>query len=152
MYFGSCPRTTPTASATLSPEPTASTWPEGTGPGQVEIEDGNPIRVTWHLSPTSNSIETFELSYEALGVVRQDDNADVLDWQALPESYEYTIANSPVTFTYPQSADLQGPPVLLDSKGDITADGNQVRVTAGNLGPNEPLVARLDLRARYSNI
>lgn len=120
------------------------TWPQGSGPGQVEIEDGNPIRVTWHLSPTANTVETFDLSYDALGVVRQGDGADVLDWQALPESYEYTIATSRVTFSYPSSAELLGQPQLIDSKGDITIDGDQVQIVSGNLGPDEPLIARLN--------
>ena len=47
-------------------------WPEGTGPGQVEIEGNNPIVITWHLSPTSDAVQNFTLSYRALGVVRRD--------------------------------------------------------------------------------
>ncbi len=60
-------------------------WPEGTGPGQVEITGKDPIVVTWHLSPTADTVESFNLSYQAHGVVRQDQEVDVLDWQALPD-------------------------------------------------------------------
>jgi uncharacterized protein (TIGR04222 family) len=119
-------------------------WPHGTGPGQVEIETGDPIRVTWHLSPTSNRVQTFDLSYDALGVVRQGEDADLLEWQALPESYEYTIAASEVVFTYPTSAALLTTPALLESRGDVTVGENQVRVSAGNIGPDEPLIVRLN--------
>ena len=41
-------------------------WPQGTGPGQVEIEGNNPIVVTWHLSPTSDTVQNFTLSYLSL--------------------------------------------------------------------------------------
>jgi hypothetical protein len=119
-------------------------WPQGTGPGQVEIETGNPIRVTWHLSPTSNRVQTFDLSYDALGVVRQGADADVLEWQALPESYEYTIAAAEVVFTYPTNAALLTTPVLVESRGDVTLGENQVRISAGNIGPDEPLITRLN--------
>jgi hypothetical protein len=119
-------------------------WPQGTGPGQVEIETGNPVRVTWHLSPTSNRVQTFDLSYDALGVVRQGQDADVLEWQALPESYEYTIAAAEVVFTFPTDAALITTPVLLESRGDVTLGENQVRISAGNIGPDEPLIARLN--------
>lgn len=119
-------------------------WPLGTGPGQVEIEPGNPIRVTWHLPPTSNAVHTFDLTYDALGVVRQGDGADVLDWQALPEEYDYRIAASQVTLRYPLGAEPIGAPVLLAGKGDVAAGDNQVRIVAGDIGPDEPLIVRLN--------
>lgn len=119
-------------------------WPQGTGPGEVEIEDGNPIRVTWHLSPTSNRVQTFDLSYDALGVVEQNETADILTWQALPESYEYTIAGSEVRFTFPTSAALVSTPVLVESRGDVTIGENWVRIASGNLGPDEPQIVRLN--------
>ncbi|MEZ4516620.1 MAG: DUF2207 domain-containing protein [Chloroflexota bacterium] len=128
----------------LSAGADGASWPEGTGPGQVEIEGGDPIRITWHLPPTTNKVQSFNLSYEALGVVRQGEEADILDWQALPESYEYTIAGSTTTFTYPPTADLIGTPQLLESKGDIITNDNQVQITAGDLGPDEPLIMRLN--------
>mgnify|MGYP003372949537 FL=1 len=119
-------------------------WPEGTGPGQVEIEDGNPIIITWHLSPTSNVMQNFTLSYRALGVVRQGDGADVLDWQALPDEYEYDIASSTVTVSYPAMAIRQGEPEVTAGKADTTTVDGQAVFTQGNLSAGDPLVVRLN--------
>ena len=119
-------------------------WPEGTGPGQVEIEGNNPIVITWHLSPTSNTVQNFTLTYRVLGVVRRGDAGDVLDWQALPDEYEYDIASSRVTVTYPPTATRQGAPEVLTGKADVAATDGQVVFTQGNLSAGDPLVVRLN--------
>ena len=119
-------------------------WPEGTGPGQVEIEGDNPIVVTWHLSPTADTVQTFTLSYRVLGVVRRGEAGDVLDWQALPDEYEYDIASSRVTVTYSPPTTRQGEPEVLTGKADIAAADGQVVFTQGNLSAGDPLVVRLN--------
>ena len=119
-------------------------WPQGTGPGQVEIEGNNPIVVTWHLSPTSDTVQNFTLSYRALGVVRQEDAADVLDWQALPDEYEYDIAGSTVTVSYPAGATRLGEPEVTAGKAEAAAGDGQVVFTQGNLSSGDPLVVRLN--------
>jgi hypothetical protein len=119
-------------------------WPEGTGPGQVEIEDGNPIVVTWHLPPTSDVVQNFTLSYRALGVVRGTAEGDRLDWQALPDEYEYDIAGSTVTVSYPVGATRQGEPQVTAGKAEAVAGDGQVVFTQGNLSAGDPLVVRLD--------
>jgi hypothetical protein len=118
-------------------------WPQGTGPGQVEITGRDPIVVTWHLSPTSDAVQTFTLSYRALGVVRQDEAADVLNWQALPDEYEYGIASNRVTVSFPAQAQLLGQPEVLAGKSAVAVDGNQAIFTQGNLSAGDPLVVRL---------
>ncbi len=118
-------------------------WPQGTGPGQVEISGQNPVVITWHLSPTADTTQTFTLSYRALGVVRQGTEADVLDWQALPDEYEYTIASSRVSVSYPASAQLNGQPQVLAGKADAATTGAQAVFTQGNLSAGDPLVVRL---------
>ncbi|HOU42046.1 MAG TPA: DUF2207 domain-containing protein [Promineifilum sp.] len=118
-------------------------WPEGTGPGQVEITGRNPIVITWHLSPTSDVVQNFTLSYQVLGVVRRGEQADVLDWQALPDEYEYDIASSTVTVNYPTGMTLQGEPEVLAGKADFASSGNRVVFTQGNLSAGDPLVVRL---------
>ena len=70
--------------------------PQGDQPGQVEISGSDPVRVEWHLQPTSNSRHTFTLTYQLLGVVRQTDGADLLIYQPLPDEFESTIAQSTV--------------------------------------------------------
>lgn len=119
-------------------------WPSGTGPGQVEIADGNPIVVTWHLSPTSDAVHDFTLFYRVLGVVRRGEEAERLDWQALPDEYEYDIASSRVTVTYPPDMVRQGEAEVLAGKADVaTAGDGQVVFTQGNLSSGDPLVVRL---------
>jgi len=119
-------------------------WPQGTGPGQVEITGRNPIVITWHLSPTSDTVQNFTLSYRALGVVRMEDDADVLDWQALPDEYEYDIASSTVTVAYPAGATRQGEPEVTAGKAEAAAGDGQVVFTQGNLSSGDPLVVRLN--------
>ena len=125
-------------------------WPQGTGPGQVEITGRNTIRIEWHLPPTADTTQTFTLSYRALGVVRREtdgsEETDVLDWQALPDEYEYTIDSSRVTIAYPPEATLLGQPELLAVGGagsSVSAFNNTAVFEAVNLEPNDPLVTRL---------
>ena len=119
-------------------------WPQGTGPGQVEIEDGDPIVITWHLPPTADAVQNFTLSYRALGVVRQENEADLLDWQALPDEYEYDIASSTITVSYPAGATRQGEPEVTSGKADAATGDGQVVFTQGNLSAGDPLVVRLN--------
>lgn len=58
--------------------------PAGTGPGQVEIQAGDPLQVTWHFAPTSDSTHTFTLAYRVQGAIRQLEDADALIWRAIP--------------------------------------------------------------------
>lgn len=118
-------------------------WPEGTGPGQVEIRGNDPIEITWHLSPTSNTVQNFTLSYKALGVVRSGEAADVLDWQALPDEYEYEIDASRVTFGYQDTMTRVGEPEVLAGNAAVSIEGNHVTFIQANLSPGEPFVARL---------
>lgn len=118
-------------------------WPLGTGPGQVEISGNNPIEVVWHLSPTANTTQTFTLTYQPLGVVRQNDETDRLDWQALPDDYDYTIGSSRVTFIYPADYVLQKQPEVLAGEATVEVGTGQTVFTMQNLDPGDPLVTRL---------
>jgi hypothetical protein len=51
--------------------------PQGTQAGQVEVEAENPLKVTWHFSPTSDAAHVFTVRYRADGVIRKGD-ADTL--------------------------------------------------------------------------
>ena len=79
------------------------TLPPGKDAGQVEIRGRNPIKVRWHFAPTSDSSHTFVLVYRALGVIRMNPDGDLLAWQALPDDYDYPIASSTITVTYPKA-------------------------------------------------
>lgn len=116
------------------------TYPQGTNAGQVEIESGSNMRVTWHMEPTANTTRTFVLEYQMLGVVRQTESADVLRYQPLPDEFEYTIDSSTVTVRYPDSADLQQAPAITAGTAQMEQRGNMVTFTRQNISPNETLV------------
>ncbi|MCA9957193.1 MAG: DUF2207 domain-containing protein, partial [Anaerolineales bacterium] len=124
----------------LSASVDGRTYPQGTNAGQVEIEPGSNIRVTWHMEPTANTTRTFVLEYRMLGVVRQTDTADVLRYQPLPDEFEYTIDSSTIRVTYPSVADLQQPPSITAGSAQMAQSGNTVTFTRQNIGPDETLV------------
>jgi hypothetical protein len=118
-------------------------WPQGTAAGQVEISGNNPIRIIWHLPPTSNSSHTFDLSYRVLGITRQTEDADLLLWQALPDEYDYTIDHSRIRLSFPADATLLGTPEVTAGSAEVTVEGHQVVATMQDLEENEPLVLQL---------
>lgn len=116
------------------------TYPVGANAGQVEISTGNPMRITWHLEPTSNATRTFVLTYRAAGVVRQESGTDALYWQPLPDSYEYSIGESESVVTYPAGTELVAEPEVLAGTAVINQSANQATFSVQNLQPNSPLV------------
>ena len=118
-------------------------YPAGENPGQVEIGSGDPMRITWHFEPTSNATRTFVLTYRVDGVVRQESGSDALYWQALPDSYEYSIGQSETVVDYLSSTSLVGSPEVLAGTAVTSQSDNQVTFTATNLAPDSPLVVML---------
>ena len=124
----------------LSASVDGRTYPHGTNAGQVEVEDGRDIRVTWHLEPTANVSRTFVLEYQVFGVVQQTGGVDLLRYQPLPDEFEYSIASSTVTVTYPSTAVLQNPPTLTAGNAQLNDDQNPVTFVNQTIDPNETLV------------
>lgn len=118
-------------------------WPHGDGPGEVEIKGGDPVEVIWHLSPTADTTQTFTLAYRALGVVARTDEADVLEWQALPDEYDYAIDDSRVRFAFPPGGTLAGEPEFMAGTATVSATANGATFDMQSLSPGDPLVARL---------
>ena len=116
---------------------------EGKDAGQVEIAGRDPVKVTWHFAPTSDSTHTFDLTYRVWGVVRQESDADVLIWQALPDEYEYSIAASTIRVTYPETAPLLGTPEVQKGTATIEQGVNTVTFDARDLKPNATLIVAL---------
>ncbi len=85
--------------ATLDGKP----LPLGTQPGQVEIERGQSILITWHLTPTSDATHEFGLSYRVQGAIRKENNADSLYWEVIPKERDYSIAQSQIVLIIPES-------------------------------------------------
>src|SRR3954451_2220835 len=50
-------------------------FPEGTGAGSLEVQDGRAVRVTWHFMAATGS-HAFTLRYRLRGVVTQESGAD----------------------------------------------------------------------------
>jgi hypothetical protein len=96
--------------------------PQGTGPGQVEVVVGRPIKVTWHFAPTSDAVHEFVLTYRVQGAIRQEAAADALIWRAIPEDHDYDIARSTITLRYPASISLE----------EVLWRGTYVRTFPGN--------------------
>jgi hypothetical protein len=118
--------------------------PQGTQPGQAEVEQGDPLKVTWHFSPTSNSSHIFIVRYRAEGVIRTGD-ADTLIWRAIPEEHDYPISHSTITLTYPPKARLIEEPTL-EWNFDAVWEEDRIILTAGDLAENEDLI----LTARFA--
>lgn len=119
------------------------TWPQGAGPGEVEISGRDPIRVEWHLPPTTDTTHTFTLAYTQLGVVERGTEADVLNWQALPDEYEYEIDSSRLTVTFPPSGRLISEPEITAGSAVVTIEPGRAVFDMQNLSSGDPLVVRL---------
>ncbi len=117
--------------------------PEGTGPGEVEIENGDPLKITWHFPETTDSAHTFVLSYRVLAGIGQANGLDFLDWDALPNEHEYPINTSLVHVTYPASAVLAGEPEVLRGQAEIRTADQEVFFQSEGLGVDDPLEIRL---------
>ncbi len=123
------------------------TMPQGKGTGQVEIAYGNPVQVTWHFAPVTNQTHTFILTYQVKGVVQKAQNADVLNWIALPTSYAYTIRSSTITVSYPEKAVLIGSPEVVQGTALVNTTPGSVVYSAHDLKPNTRLEIGLKFRS-----
>ncbi|MCS7038932.1 MAG: DUF2207 domain-containing protein [Caldilineales bacterium] len=104
--------------------------PQGTDPGQVEIELGRPLEVTWHLPPTSDATHTFTLVYRVEGAIRQLASADALFWRAIPEEHDYPIAAATITLRYPETIPLLDKPTVRGAAAAIVTSPGRVVATA----------------------
>ena len=122
------------------------TFQQGTGTGQVEIAYGNPVKVTWHFAPVSDQAHTFILTYRVLGVFQKTQDADVLNWVALPTNYAYAIRSSTITVSYPDQAILLGTPAVVRGSAQVTTFPGKVAFTAHDLKPDTRLEIGLKFR------
>jgi hypothetical protein len=118
-------------------------YPVGENPRQVEISSSDPMRVEWHLEPTSDANRTVQLTYRVTGAVRQEEGADALHWQPLPDSYDYAIGESETVISYPATTSLVSEPTIEAGAATTQQSPNQVTFTAQDLEPNTPLVVSL---------
>ena len=117
---------------------------QGTQAAQVEVEAGDPLKVIWHFSPTSDASHVFVVRYRADGIIRKGD-ADTFIWRAVPEDHDYTIAHSTITLKYPaDTTPLEQP--TLDWNFDSTWEEDRIILTANGLAEDADLI----LTARFA--
>jgi hypothetical protein len=117
----------------------------GTGPGQVEVTEGSPLKVRWHFSPSSHASHIFVVRYRADGVIRKSDG-DILIWRLIPENHDYSIVHSTITLSYPPKAALLEEPTLSERFDAVWEDARLI-LTAGGLAEDEDLI----LTARFAS-
>ena len=118
--------------------------PQGTQAGQVEVEAGDPLKVTWHFPPAADASHVFVIRYRADGIIRTGD-ADTFIWRAIPEDHDYTIEHSTITLKYPaDTTPLEQP--TLNSDFDSTREEDRIILTTNGLAEDEDVI----LTARFA--
>jgi len=117
---------------------------QGTQAGQVEVEAGDPLKVSWHFPPASDTTHVFTVRYRADGVIRKGDG-DILIWRAIPEDHDYSIAHSTIMLIYPPQATVLEQPTLAWNF-DSSWEADRIILTASNIPENEDLI----LTARFA--
>ncbi len=117
--------------------------PRGEAAGSYEIDDGDPLKVTWHFAPTSDTTRAFELTYRVAGVVRREGGEDLLWWNFLPTDYEYPIDSATLTIIYPASAERVGAAEVRRGEAAVSEEDDVVRFFADNIPAGEPLTVAL---------
>ena len=109
---------------------------DGSQPGQVAIESGRDVEVTWRLPETFDSTHTFGLSYRLAGAMRIRGDDVVLAYRPLPTEHDYPINSSVVRIAYPPSANLAGAPVLEAGDAEIAMRPSEIVLRSAGLGPD----------------
>jgi hypothetical protein len=116
---------------------------QGASPGEFEVENGDPIQVTWHFAPTSDSVHAFGLTYRVVGAIRHEADVDALDWQAIPPRHEYTIQQGLIQIQYPAVLVLLATPQISASPTESDLSAGRVVFVTGEIPPDIGLVASL---------
>lgn len=112
--------------------------PLGKGPGQVEVQPGDPLKVTWHFAPLSDSSHTFVVRYRVSGVVSTGE-ADTLRWYVIPPDHGYSIDQATVWLNYPAQVEpLEAP--SLDRSFDSVPTDSGFRLTTAGIAENESVI------------
>jgi len=73
--------------------------PQGSQAGQVEIENGDSLKITWHFAPVSDQTHTFTLRYRIAGIVTTG-ATDTLLRDVIPEEHDYPIETVNIYLNY----------------------------------------------------
>ena len=114
------------------------TMPFGSELGTVSVRQNNGrVRVVWRFRPVEHVTRTFVLNYRVQGVVRQEQDADVLVWRTTPNEHAYRIESSTTRFELPVPP-KEPPGLTLRKTGNhhVTSNGNVVEITTERIGTN----------------
>jgi hypothetical protein len=111
---------------------------QGTGADQVEVETGDPLKVTWHFDPAVDESHVFVVRYRVDGIIRSGEE-DTLIWRAVPEDHDYSIEHSTITLTYPPQATLIEQPTL-NRDFESTSTDDSIILTSNRLADDEELI------------
>ena len=112
--------------------------PQGTQAGQVEVTPGDPLKVTWHFAPTSDTTHVFVLRYRVSGVVSSG-ATDTLRWYVIPPEHDYSIDQATITLNYPQGVrPLESP--ALDRAFDLAPTDTGFRLTTTAVAANQGVI------------
>lgn len=122
----------------------------GTDPGEFGVKriEGGVRRVRWYFDPVTASEHTFTLRYRVAGVVRQETDADVLEWRALPSEHQYTIGCAALDVTYPREAALVDNPVVTPPASGGLDGAGRARFERCGFDPDQSWVVRLAFAPR----
>lgn len=104
-----------------------------------EVESGDPLRLTWHFGPSSNTTRTFTFTYRVVRHIHRAGEYDVLDWDALPNAHEYTIGSSEVRVRYPESTRLGAEAEVRAGNASIQTEPGFVLFMANDLAEDDQL-------------
>ncbi len=116
----------------------------GSDPGHFEFSGSSDIRVTWRFAVTAPATHTFEVTYVAKGIARQEDDADVVSWNLLPSEHNYSVAMSVSDITLPEAPSAM-PTVETHRVGESKVEwrGTYVRVEGDGVRSNGWLQVRI---------
>ncbi len=129
-------------SASMDDQPMA----RGNGPGRIEISGSSNVRVTWHFARTAPSTHTFGLVYVVRGVIRQEEDADILAWRILPTEHRYPVVSTTVDISLPTQPTL-APALETRRVGDarVRVSDRSVTIDARDIRRNGWMEASLRL-------
>jgi uncharacterized membrane protein YgcG len=112
--------------------------PQGTGAGQVDVEPGDPLKVTWHFAPTNDTTHVFVVRYRVTGVISTG-AADSLRWYVIPPDHGYSIDKTTIMLNYPENVQpLEAP--AIDRAFDSAPTDTGFKLTTAGVADGESVI------------
>lgn len=111
----------------------------------TNTNNGN-LEITWHFPPTRDSEHTYILRYRVVGGLRIYPEGDQIWWKAIPPDHNFSIRDSRVTVTLPQTFAKNQLTVAsygASANEPSYTDRGQVVFTAQNIPAGQELEVRV---------